>query len=91
MRNYEFTAIFYSDEEKATNGAQYVLKKFEEAGVQIDTQEDMGIRQLAYIIKKEDKGHYWYYEIQADPDKINTLTADFLLSGNLLKFLFVVK
>lgn len=91
MRNYEFTAIFYSDEEKATNGTDFVLKKFEEAGVQVTNKEDMGIKQLAYVIKKEDKGHYWYYEIQADPSKIKGMTNDFLLSGLFLKFLFVAK
>lgn len=91
MRDYEFTAIFNSDEEMATNGAEYVQKKFDEAGVQVSKKEDMGVRQLAYIIKKQEKGHYCYYEIQADPASVAKLSADFLLSGLLLKFLFIVK
>ncbi|MBO4388390.1 MAG: 30S ribosomal protein S6 [Spirochaetales bacterium] len=91
MRDYEFTAIFYADEEKATAGSDFVQKKFEENGVEIVNREDMGVRQLAYLIKKQDKGHYCYYEIKAEPDKIAAMTGEFMLSGNLLKFLFVAK
>lgn len=91
MRNYEFTAIYFADEELAANGVQYVAKQFEDAGVVITKQEDMGVKQLAYTIKKQEKGHYFYYEVQANPDSIQKLSDEFILSGKLLKFLFIVK
>ncbi len=91
MRDYEFTAIFYADEEKAASGSEFVQKKFDENGVEITKMEDMGVRQLAYLIKKQDKGRYCYYEIKAESDKISGMTSDFMLSGVMLKFLFVAK
>ena len=51
----------------------------------------MGDRMLAYMIKKQEKGHYYYFELQAEPQSINKMTAEFLLEGSILKHLFVAK
>lgn len=91
MRDYEFTAIYPIDEEKFAKAAEFVLAKFGEMGVQVLKDEDQGIKPLAYLIKKEDRGHYRYYEIQAEPSKIQEMSDAFQLSGLLLKFLFVAK
>ena len=91
MRDYEFTVIFNSDEEKTEQGLATLTKLFESAGVEITKQEDMGLRTLAYIIKKQEKGHYVYFEIKADPASIADLNAKLLLCEPVLKFLFVVK
>ena len=80
MRNYEFTVIFDANEEKTAKGLEFVSNALAGAGATIAKQEDMGVRNLAYMIKKQDKGHYYYFEI-----------AEFLLQGEILKHLFVVK
>ena len=49
----------------------------------------MGVRNLAYLIKKADKGHYVYFELQADTASIVEMSREFQLSTSILKFLFV--
>ncbi|MEA4860854.1 MAG: 30S ribosomal protein S6 [Sphaerochaeta sp.] len=89
MRNYEFTIIFDANEEKTQAGLELVTSAFAKAGVEITKQEDMGVKYLAYDIKKQEKGHYFYFEMKADPSTILGFEKDFLLSTAILKFLFV--
>ncbi|MFA7107704.1 MAG: 30S ribosomal protein S6 [Sphaerochaetaceae bacterium] len=91
MRDYEFTVIFNSEEEKTEQGLATLTKLFETAGIEIAKQEDMGVRTLAYIIKKQEKGHYVYFEIKADPANLADLNTKLLLCEPVIKFLFVVK
>lgn len=91
MRNYEFTVIFHSDDEKTQEGMDFMLEQFKSNGVEITKQEDMGVRQTAYPIKKQDKGHYYYFELNADGATINPMSQEFLLKSQILKFLFVAK
>ena len=89
MRNYEFTIIFDANEEKTKSGLELVTSLFEKAGVEITKQEDMGVKYLAYDIKKQEKGHYVYFEMKADPSTIIGFEKEFLLNTSILKFLFV--
>ena len=91
MRNYEFTVIFDANDEMTAKGVESVNAQFVAAKVNVTKQEDLGIKNLAYEIKKQDKGHYNYYELEADPLTINKISAEFLLDPAILKFLFVVK
>lgn len=89
MRNYEFTIIFDSSEEKSQAGLEFVTGLFASAGVEITKQDDMGVKYLAYDIKKQEKGRYVYFEMKADPAAILGFEKEFLLNANILKFLFV--
>ncbi len=89
MNKYEFTVIFDADEEKTKAGLEFVAGRFERHNVEIAKQEDLGVKTLAYEIKKQEKGHYVYFELNANPETINKMSHDFLLNGNILKFLFV--
>lgn len=91
MRNYEFTVIFDSNEEVTAKGLELILSEFSAAKVEITKQDDMGVRNLAYLIKKQDKGHYFYFELKADPATINGFNNSFKLMSPVLKFLFVNK
>lgn len=91
MRSYEFTVIFEANEEKTAAGLEIVTQAFAEKGVNITKQDDMGVRTLAYLIKKQDKGHYVYFELDAEPADIKGFEKQFLLSPQILKFLFVKK
>ncbi|MDD3997377.1 MAG: 30S ribosomal protein S6 [Sphaerochaetaceae bacterium] len=91
MRNYEFTVIFDSNEEMTAKGLELILSEFSAAKVEIIKQDDMGVRNLAYLIKKQDKGHYFYFELKADPATINGFNNSFKLMSPVLKFLFVNK
>ncbi len=90
MKKYEFTVILHASEDKAEKGLEKVTSVFAANQVEILKQDDMGIRTLAYEIKKQDKGHYHYFEINANPESIVKLEKKFLLDNSILKFLFVV-
>ncbi len=89
MRNYEFTVIFHADDEKMKDGLAFVTSTLEKAGAKIEKQEDLGVKTLAYQIEKQDKGHYVYFELSADPATIAGMSHEFNLSTLVLKFLFV--
>ncbi len=89
MRNYEFTVIFDADDEKMKQGLAFVTETLEKAKATITKQEDLGVKTLAYQIQKQDKGHYVYFELSADPTTIAPMSHVFQLSTLVLKFLFV--
>ena len=89
IQNYEFTVIFDADEEKMKAGYELVKSTLERCGAEITKEEDLGIRVLAYTIKKQDRGHYVYFELKADTSKIAEMSNIFQLSTLVLKFLFV--
>ena len=91
MRTYEFTVIFKPNDDEVAKGKEAIAGEFKDAGVQVTKEENMGVRFLAYPIKKSDKGHYVYYELEADPETISTLDRHFKLMSPILKFLFVKK
>ena len=89
IANYEFTVIFDADEEKTKSGLELVKSTFERFGAEIEKEEDLGVRTLAYTIHKQDKGHYVYFELSTDTQNIVKLSRVFQLSTLVLKFLFV--
>lgn len=89
IADYEFTVIFDSNEDKMKEGLALVEENFKANGVEITKQDDMGVKTLAYLINKQDKGHYVYFEIKADTSSIAKMSREFQLSTLILKFLFV--
>ncbi|HIV98291.1 MAG TPA: 30S ribosomal protein S6 [Candidatus Ornithospirochaeta avicola] len=89
MKHYEFTVILSSDEDKMKEGLAFVNGELEKASAEITKQDDLGIKTLAYTISKQDKGHYFYYEINVDSQAIKNMSRAFELSTLVLKFLFV--
>ena len=76
MRTYELTCIFRTDEDNFTKGKELVKAEFEKHSVKILKETDMGTKELAYIMKKETKGHYYFYEIEILSDKISEMDKD---------------
>ena len=91
MKNYEFTVIFNTSEEMTSRGIELVKSQFEASKVEVAKTDDLGIRNLAYPIKKQTKGHYYYYELSAEADVVNKVSKEFLLDASILKFLFIAK
>ena len=89
MRNYEAVFVFRPEDEIYNRGRQLVQEEFSKAGVSIVKEDDMGSRELAYKVKNEDRGHYFCYEAQIEPEKITELTAAIRLMDPVLKCLFV--
>ena len=91
MKTYELTCIFRTDEDNFTKGKELVKAEFEKYSVKVLKETDMGTRELAYEIKKETKGHYYFYEMEVLSDKIAEMDRHFNLETTFLKYLFVKK
>lgn len=89
MRNYEVTLIFPAREEEFTKGKTFVDEEWKRQGANILKNDDMGERDLAYPIKKETRGHYYFYEIEINPQKVIEVDRAFRLQDEIIKFLFV--
>ena len=89
MNTYEAVVIFTSDENQLREGKEFVKKEFEGSGITITKEEDMGDRLLAYPIRKNDRGHYFLYIIDAPPEPLKNLSKSLKLRPEVLKFLFV--
>lgn len=91
MRSYEFTAVFRVKEDNYATGLVNVKGIFEKNGVTISSDEDLADRLLAYPVKKEERGHYHLFNIDADPAGILKIEDALKLETSLLKYLFVKK
>jgi small subunit ribosomal protein S6 len=91
MNKYEAIVIFRPEGDNVAKGTASVQQEFKNAGINILEQTDMGLRTLAYDIKKSDKGHYIVFNIEGDPDKIKPVDKSLKLKDEILKFVFFKK
>ncbi|MDR1411649.1 MAG: 30S ribosomal protein S6 [Spirochaetaceae bacterium] len=89
MRQYELTVIFPLEEDQYQAGREQLLAELSANQVEIVKTDELGDRDLAYEIKKRQRGRYVLYTIKADPVKIAVLDRIFKLNNGLLKYLFV--
>jgi len=89
MRQYELVAVFPSEEELFRQGKDAVAAELAKEGAAEVKETDMGDRQLAYSIKKRERGHYVLFTMNLDPQKVTPAERIFKLNPNLLKYLFV--
>ncbi len=89
MRQYELVAVFPSEEELFRQGKEAVVAELAKQGAADVKETDMGDRQLAYSIKKKERGHYVLFTMNLDPQKVTPAERMFKLNQNLLKYLFV--
>ncbi len=89
MWQYELVAVFPSEEELFRQGKEAVTAELAKQGAGEVKETDMGDRQLAYSIKKRERGHYILFTMQLDPQKVTPAERSFKLNPNLLKYLFV--
>ena len=89
MRKYEFTVIFRPEEDAFSRGKEIVKTELNAQKAVITKEEDMGIRDLAYDIQKQSRGHYVYFEMDLDPSTIIHMDKIFRIKTEILKYLFV--
>lgn len=91
MRTYEVVFIFRHENDHFTKGLDFVRNELKANGANIVKEEDMGERNLAYPIKKQDRGHYILFNVEFDPSKVSEIDKIFKLQTEILKFLFIVQ
>jgi small subunit ribosomal protein S6 len=89
MRRYELTVIFPLEEDQHKAGREQLITDLAASGVEIENTNELGDRDLAYEVKKRNRGKYVLFIIKADPAKITSFDRIFKLNANLLKYLFV--
>lgn len=89
MRKYELMAIFPIDEEKSKTGAELVRSDLAKFGAEIEKEEPFGDRDLAYEIKKQNRGRYILFTLNVNPGKLEEIDNQFHLNVNLIRYLFV--
>lgn len=90
MNYYEAVIIFDSDSPAEVTKAE--IKKFKDMlqdwskPKKVDTN-DMGVKQLAYDIKKHTHGYYVMFTFQSIPDNIPELERQLRIDDHVLKFM----
>lgn len=91
MNNYFLTLVLKADlgeKERKAFLDGLVKKVIGEAGKV--TKEDLwGERDLVYPIKKQAKGYYAHFQIQADPKAAKGIDKELKIEENLLRYLLV--
>lgn len=91
MRRYEAVVIIepdVADDEVKALTEKYgdLIKSHEGEVIKI---EDWGIKKLAYLVKKRDKGRYILFDFVSGPALISELERQFKITENIMKYLTV--
>jgi small subunit ribosomal protein S6 len=87
MKKYEGLFILKPNltEEESGKLSAAVAEVITKNGGKIDRKEDMGLRDLAYQIKKEKKGRYLLVYFTADPQAISAMEKAYKLNESILR------
>lgn len=91
MRRYEAVVIIEpdlaDDEVKALTERYSDLIKSQDG--EVIKIEDWGIKKLAYLVRKRDKGRYILFDFVSGPTLISELERQFKITENVMKYLTV--
>jgi small subunit ribosomal protein S6 len=90
-RRYELTVILSpelssTDTKKITTSIADLIKKHKGKLVK---EDDWGVRELSYSIKKHAQGAFRFYLVEIDGGALKALSQSFFLTEDLLRFLIV--
>ncbi len=91
MRTYELLTILHSEADLFAKGKETVKAELAHAGANIVKEDDMGDRLLAYEVKKQDRGHFYLFTLEMEPEKVAIVSKPLRLKPEVVKFLFVRK
>jgi len=92
MRQYDAIFIFKTEEENFSKGKSDVQEEIKKLGIKVIQEVDMGLKDLAYEIKKHKQGHYINFEVESDnPSVLKELETICNLKTEILKFVFFRK
>jgi small subunit ribosomal protein S6 len=91
MRFYEHTFIARQDlsAQQAQNLAETYAGVVAEQGGEVTKSEYWGLRNLAYRIRKNRKGHYLHFNLNAPAEAIEELERQERLSDDVIRYLTV--
>ena len=91
MRKYELVFIVQPElEEEAVNAfVENVQQIMRDNGGEVETAEQLGIRRLAYPIKKHEQGYYALIQAGLEQTAIQEVERALKLSEDVLRYLMV--
>ena len=91
MPFYETVFIVRQDAspQQVENLANQLASVIGERGGRLSKRESWGLRSLAYRIKKNRKGYYTFFNIEAPPDAILEIERQMRLNEDVLRYLTV--
>ncbi|MBN2351849.1 MAG: 30S ribosomal protein S6 [Spirochaetales bacterium] len=91
MYTYEATFILQPASELFEKGAAILKKEFDTNGIKILKEENKGELDLSYPIKKNRRGKYLFFELEAPPQSLVSLEKALKIKTEILKFMFIRK
>jgi small subunit ribosomal protein S6 len=86
---YEATFILNPAPEISEQGIAFLKNEFQNSGISILKEENKGELELSYPIKKNKKGRFIYFELEAPSQSLNALEKVLQIKSEILKFLFI--
>ncbi len=92
QRQYELMLLLKPDVKPSQEKKFFEsLDKFIKDKGEIKGKQNLGLRKLAYKIKKQTEGNYWLLKLKLEGKEVKSLAKKFNLEEILLRYLFVVK
>ena len=88
-RDYELVCVFNVKENNYATGLEGVKKVLANLNCPITKEEDKGNRELAYLINKEDRGHYHIFYFTTADDIFAKLDDQLKLQATLIRHLLI--
>ena len=91
MNNYLLTLVLKADleEKERKTLLDSVTKRLTSEDGKVKKEDLWGNKDLAYTIKKQNKGYFAHYEIEADPKSAKGLDKSLKVEENVLRYLLV--
>ncbi len=91
MRKYEIMCVFVPQVEEFSEGLQEVKSKIAELEGKIEQEEDLGVKELSFQIKKHTHARYLYFIAFMSPEKAYSLRKNVAYVKQLLRILVIHK
>lgn len=89
MRKYELMTVFPVEDAVFQPGIEELRSILKSFNVNVTSEEPFGDRDLCYEIRRNKKGRYILFNIEADPSCMIELNKRFKLVPQILTYLFV--
>ncbi len=91
MEQYELTLLFSVREDHYKIGNESAREILQKLNGKLSKEEDMGERPLAYPVRKEEHGHYLFWDIELESSAVEALKEALQACGSVLKYLLLKK
>lgn len=86
-KKYEIAYIFSSDEGVMGEARDAVRTGLEELKVKIEDENDIGVKDFKYPIRKQNSGHYYVFTVQMPPAVAHSLDGHYRHNNAVLRHL----